>query len=84
MTLSTATATKTTYNGWANYETWNVSLWIQNDEGMYNIAKGYSEHGYKSLSHVLVELYGPQTPDGVYWQDCELDIFELSDMLEEL
>ena len=84
MTLSTATATETTYNGWANYETWNVSLWIQNDEGMYNLAKGYSEHGYKSLSHVLVELYGPQTPDGVYWQDCELDIFKLSDMLEEL
>lgn len=24
------------YNGWANYETWAVKLWIDNDEGSYN------------------------------------------------
>jgi hypothetical protein len=23
-----------TYNGWTNYETWLVKLWIDNDEGM--------------------------------------------------
>jgi len=22
------------YNGWKNYETWNVKLWMDNDEGM--------------------------------------------------
>ena len=22
-----------TYNGWTNYETWNVALWLDNDQG---------------------------------------------------
>ncbi|MGQ2908756.1 MAG: DUF7249 family protein [Aliihoeflea sp.] len=25
-----------TYNGWKNYETWSVSLQVQNDEGLIN------------------------------------------------
>lgn len=27
--------TDKTYNGWTNYETWNVKLWMDNDEGSY-------------------------------------------------
>ena len=27
--------TEKTYNGWTNYETWNVVLWIDNEEGSY-------------------------------------------------
>jgi hypothetical protein len=23
------------YNGWTNYETWNVKLWMDNDQGSY-------------------------------------------------
>ncbi len=25
----------TTYNGWTNYETWNVKLWIDNEQGSH-------------------------------------------------
>jgi len=24
-----------TYNGWTNYQTWAVKLWMDNDEGAY-------------------------------------------------
>ena len=45
--------------------------------------RGYYEHGYKSLAHMLVELYGPNTPDGVNWQDSTLDVNELNEMLAD-
>lgn len=25
-----------TYNGWVNYETWCVNLWLTNEQGTYN------------------------------------------------
>jgi len=24
------------YNGWINYETWNVALWLDNEQGSYD------------------------------------------------
>lgn len=29
----------TTYNGWKNRESWNASLWINNDQGTYETAR---------------------------------------------
>ena len=26
------------YNGWTNYETWNMNLWLTNDSGIYEVA----------------------------------------------
>ena len=83
MNITSTDMTAQTYNGWANYETWNVALWLGNDEGMYHLAKGWAEHGYKSLSHQLVETFGAVTPDGVYWKHADLNINELNEMLEE-
>ena len=75
--------THETYNGWSNYETWNVALWLGNDQGLYHMARGWAEHGYKSLSHMLIEMM-PATPDGVKWDDSNLNICELNEMLEDM
>lgn len=29
------------YNGYTNYETWNVSLWLANDEPMYRATQAF-------------------------------------------
>lgn len=75
--------TDSTYNGWTNYSTWNVALWLQNDEGLYNLALDYKEHGYNALAEFLSEII-PSTPDGVSYTSSDLNICELNDMLEEL
>lgn len=31
------------YQGWENYETWNVALWLNNEEGNYKYWRGMAE-----------------------------------------
>lgn len=38
------------YNGWTNYETWNVALWIDNEQGSYNHWREQARHCYKWAS----------------------------------
>lgn len=75
------------YNGWKNYETWNVALWIQNEEGLYEIAKRFRRRGYKDLVKTFEAFDGDwafRTPDGVAWNDSGLDLDALDEMLGEL
>lgn len=78
--------TESGYNGWANYETWNVALWIGNDEGLYELARRYkrARAPYKAFTEAMRELGSLETPDGVAWNDSGLDIEELDKMMEEL
>ena len=51
------------YNGFANYETWNVALWIGNDQIFYSEAQACNT--YKEFV-ACVEAYGSTiTPDEV-------------------
>ena len=79
--------TDATYNGWKNHATWNVALWIQNDEGIYNFAKGMTD--YYTFKQSIREMSGDsaigyQTPDGVSWNDSALDTERLDELLDEL
>jgi hypothetical protein len=75
------TATETYYN-WANWATWNVSLWLQNDEAMYKIARKYDR--YDSLIPRLELNFGKITPDGARWMDPTIDTDALDKMLADL
>lgn len=39
-----------TYLGHRNWNHWNVSLWINNDEGLYNAARNYARNAPRFYS----------------------------------
>lgn len=70
------------YNGWANYETWNAGLFIQNDERLYKLAQLCRDYGEFV---VLMQVTGDtKTGDGVLWGSDKIDWFEMNEMINEL
>ena len=70
----------TDYNGWANWTTWNCALWINNDEGLYNIARRCED-----WFDFIIEMQNRdmlQTPDDASWTMADYD--EMSDLINEL
>jgi hypothetical protein len=73
------------YNGYKNYQTWNVILWIGNDEGLYALAK--ESKNYKNFTAALREFETSniafETPDNVAWNDSSLDIKAINKAIKE-
>jgi len=67
-------------NGWKNYETWNVSLWIQNDETLYKLA--LMSAGFQSFMNQVHAWGCNETDDGVKWTDA--DYSEVQSMFNEM
>lgn len=65
-------ATEKTYNGWTNYETWNVNLWMNNDAG--------SDERYRELAQ---ECYNGATDRGVGFTKDEQATFDLAQVLKD-
>ena len=86
--------TSETYNGWANYETWNASLWIGNDEFLYNTAKAcvtYCDSNetphdkfVRSMMDGTIGKFLQKTGDDVAWNDPAIDYDEMNEMMKEL
>ena len=79
----------TDYNGWKNRATWNVALWINNDETLYKSAETYMREcpqisePYKSfISYKGYE--DRKTRDGIAFCHFDLDYKELDEMMREL
>ena len=64
--------TDKTYNGWTNYETWNVKLWMDNDQGSY-------EH-YRELAK---DVYRGAVDSGKGFTKDEQAVLDLADALKD-
>ena len=71
---------KKEYNGWSDWTTWNCALWIGNDEGLYEWAKGIRNYGM--FIELMSEFDMKKTPDGAKWE--EADFTEMQEMMDEL
>jgi len=86
--------TDTTYNGWENYETWNVALWIGNDEFLYKTARACVEFCndnetpwdkfVRCMMDGQIGKFLGKTGDGVAWNDPAINTTEMNEMFEEL
>lgn len=70
------------YNGWKNYQTWNVALWISNDEGLYRLALGCRD--YDEFRSWLRDDGITETPDQVSYNDSGLDFDALDALIREM
>lgn len=75
------------FNGWKNRQTWNVSLWLQNDEKLYEMIKN-TKIKYKSKAYQFFIAYnnleGKRTEDGVLFDDPRLDTYTLSQLVFDI
>lgn len=75
-------------NGYKNYETWNVALWISSDYALYSAAIRFME-SYKGRSpyRSFINMMGmsmKKTGDRVAWISKSLSYSELNRMMRDL
>ena len=71
---------KEKYNGWSDWTTWNVALWINNDQTFYSIAKDCRD--YMDFLYEMQSMIGSfATPDGADWGEANIE--ELNEVIAE-
>jgi hypothetical protein len=61
-----------TYNGWKNYPTWNVNLWLSNDEGLYNATRELVRENAANPAHL-----------SEYWDESQTKLYNVADALKD-
>ena len=81
--------TDTTYNGWKNRQTWNVALYINNEEWLYRKAVAFMKerpNHYAPYASFIksMGMQNDRTPDNIKYLSTRLDYSELNEMMREL
>ena len=62
------------YNGWKNWATFQVALWVDSDRGDYHHVRGNRPYTAEKAREMAYELFPSGTPDmkGA-WELCPVD-----------
>ncbi len=93
MTQTTETKRDTTYNGWPNYQTWNVMLWMDNEEPLYRAyrekVQRYADNkryfGGVAAKSIVMQCFGTDgaTPDGVKLGSSRIKWAKIAEAMRE-
>tara|TARA_Y100001970_G_C13861810_1_gene664508 strand:- start:271 stop:579 length:309 start_codon:yes stop_codon:yes gene_type:complete len=61
------------YNGWTNWETWNVAMWIGNDEMFHRMMTLTAKGDWEKFKALAMQFGITKTPDGVSFEDELVD-----------
>lgn len=67
------------YNGWTNYETWNVALWLDNEQGTYEM---FTERARERFNDVYDSLPDEMTVGDKITQARDGAVSDLADDIE--
>lgn len=77
------------YNGWRNYSTWNITLWLGNDETLYRSLRakvrclGGDDLTETDAEDIVTDIIGDATPDGVDTADPAIDWEQVAMFMKE-
>ena len=71
------------YNGWTNWETWNVATWIDNDEMFHRMMTQGAKGNWEQFKALAMQFGITKTPDGVSFEDPEVNHYEISEAYAE-
>ena len=66
------------YNGWTNWETWNVAMWIGNDETFNRLMTQGAKNDWEQFKALAMQFGITKTPDGVSFEDPKVNQDEIS------
>ena len=74
-----------TFNGWTNYETWLIALWIDNDPLLYELARfcGKNNLDFERFKTIIKPRKGDWQIDIKDWDNPLINVDEINEKIKE-